>query len=75
MAKVRKHNYVVGYPDEGCCIYGKEYGRRIRDKWTIAHPMTLHQANSMLKDLRDSPKVIFKLVPVVTVTKPKKKPK
>lgn len=73
MKKPRKHNYVVGYPSEGSCIYGKEQGRRIREEWTIARPMTLNQATSMLKELRDYPKVIFKLVPVVTMTKTKKK--
>lgn len=69
MAKNRKHNYVVGYPLEGACIYGKVRGRRIREEWTIAHPMTLRQAASMLKDLHDYPKAIFKLVPVATISK------
>lgn len=73
MVKKRKHNYVVGYPSEGSSIYGKVAGRRIREDFTIANPMTLHQAASMLNDLHDYPKVIFKLVPVVTMTKSKKK--
>ena len=75
MAKNRKHNYVVGYLNEGSCIYGKVSGRRIREDFTLANPMTLHQANSMLKDLHDYPKAIFKLVPLATFSKPKKKPK
>lgn len=75
MAKKRKHNYVVGYPGEGSCIYGKVDGRRIREDFTIANPMTLHQAASMLNDLHDYPKVIFKLVPVETMTKTKKRQK
>lgn len=73
MAKNRKHNYVVGYSREGNCIYGKVTGRRIREDFTMANPMTLHQAKSMLNDLHNSPKAIFKLVPLAIFSKPKKK--
>lgn len=73
MAKTRKHNYLVGYLDEGNCVYGKLSGRRIREDCKITNPMTLHQANSMLKDLHDYPKAIFKLVPLMIVDKPRKK--
>lgn len=73
--KQRKHNYVVGFLNEGSCIYGKAYGQAIRNDWTIANPMTLWQATSMLNDLHTYPKAIFKLVPVAIIDKPKKKPK
>lgn len=73
MKKVHKHNYVVGFPGEGSCIYGKVPGRRIREDWTIANPMTLGQAASMLKDLDGYPKAIYKLVPVAIMTRDKPK--
>lgn len=62
--KQRKHRFVVGYCREGNCIYGKERGRSIRNDWTIARPMTLWQAKSMLNDLHGAPKAIYELVPV-----------
>lgn len=71
--KQRKHNYVVGYLNEGSSIQGKVDGRRIRDDYTVANPMTLNQAYSMLKDLHDYPKAIFKLVPLMIMDKPRKK--
>ena len=73
MAKKRKHNYLVGFTPEGNCVYGKVGGRRIREDFTFANPMTLHQAHSMLNDLHNYPKAIFKLVPVITIKKQKKK--
>lgn len=73
--KERKHNYLVGYLGEGACIYGKVDGRRIREDFTIANPMTLYQANSMLKDFHNFPIAIFKLVPLAIFDKLKKKKK
>ncbi len=71
--KTRKHNYVVGFTGEGNCIFGKVPGRRIKEVWTTANPMTLNQATSMIKELHGSPKVIYRLVPLATFTKGKKR--
>lgn len=61
--KKRAHRFVVGYNYEGACLYGKVPGRKIREDWTVAHPMTRWQAKTMLSDL--SPRgAIYELVEV-----------
>ena len=57
-------------------VFGKAAGQVSKDgDFTIARPMTLNQAATMIKDLEGSPKVIYRLVPLATFTKPKRKTK
>jgi hypothetical protein len=61
--KPRKHNYVVGFVGENQVAYGKD-----RDGHAdYIELLTLNQAKSGIKKLADTPRAIFKLVPVEVI--------
>lgn len=63
MAKQRKHNFVIGYIEEGNVVYGKDNDD---NTYSFTTPLTLFQAERNAKKMSNKDAVIFKLVALKT---------
>lgn len=59
MKKKSKHEYVIGWPQDGQAVYGQDDSK---GAFRYADPLTLFQARRKLKSLRGAKPCIFKLV-------------
>ena len=60
--KERKHNYVIGYPGAGQCVYGKHDDDGHYHSWVDL--LTPHQAKAVQKKMPNRSARIYRLVDV-----------